>query len=81
MTRYCEQFSRQQNNCNSHQQYRRMKCYRNNLIDPRQNPFIKGRHIGDNIRLLFDVIDLTSTSKIPGSVFTADIIKVFDSLN
>ena len=35
----------------------RMKCYLNKLIRPGQNAFIKGRHVGDNIRLLFDVID------------------------
>ena len=35
----------------------RMKSRLNALIEPGQNGFIKGRHIGDNIRLLFDVID------------------------
>ena len=59
----------------------RMKCYLNELIRPGQNAFIKGRYIGDNIRLLFDVIDLTAANEIPGSIFTADICKAFDSLN
>ena len=59
----------------------RMKCYLNELIRPGQNTFIKGRHIGDNIRLLFDVIDLTAAHEIPGTIFTADIFKGFDSLN
>ena len=58
-----------------------MKCYLNELIRPGQNAFTKGRHIGDNIPLLFDVIYLTATSEIPGSIFTADICKAFDSLN
>ena len=59
----------------------RMKCYLNELIRPCQNAFIKGKHIGDNIRLLFHVIDLTAANEIPGSFFTADICKAFDSLN
>ena len=58
-----------------------MKCYLNELISPGQNAFIKGRHIGDNIRLLFDVIDLSAANKIPRVIFTADIRKAFDSLN
>ena len=59
----------------------RMECYLNELIRPDQNAFIKGRHIGDNIRLLFDVINLTAGNEILQSIFTADICKAFDSLN
>ena len=58
-----------------------MKCNLNELIRPGQNAFIKGRHIGDNIRLLFDVIDFNAANEIPGSIFIADICKAFDSLN
>ena len=58
----------------------RMKWYLNELIRPGQNASIKGRHIGDNTQLLFDVIDLTAVNEIPGSFFTADICKAFDSL-
>ena len=53
----------------------RMKCYLNELIRPGQNAFIKGRHIGDNIQLLFDVIDLTAANEIPEFIFTADILR------
>ena len=59
----------------------RKKYYLNELIRPGQNAFINGRHIGDHIRLLFNVIDLTAANEIPGSIFTADICKAFDSLN
>ena len=59
----------------------RMKCYLNELIRPCQNAFNKGRRIRDNIRLLFDVIDLTAANEIPESIFTADICKAFDLLN
>ena len=57
-----------------------MKLYLNELICFGQNAFIKERHIGNSIRLLFDVIDLTNANEIPGSIFTADIFKAFDSL-
>jgi len=58
-----------------------MKNHLSNLIQPEQNDFIKDRHIGDNICLLFDVIDLAEANDIPGSVLTVDIFKAFDSLN
>ena len=58
----------------------RRKCFLNELIRRGQNAFIKGKHIGDNIRLLFDVIDFIAANEIPGSIFTADIFKAFDSL-
>ena len=58
-----------------------MICYLNELIRLVQNAFIKERHIGDNMRLFFDVIDLTAVNKIPGSTFAAAIFEVFDSLN
>ena len=46
----------------------RMKCYLYDLIRPDQSAFIKGRHIGDNIRLLFDVIDTTAKFQDPFSL-------------
>ena len=36
---------------------------------------------GVDIQFLFDVIDLTTANETPGSIFTADIRKTFDSLN
>ena len=33
------------------------------------------------IRLLFEVIDSTTSNEISGSIFIADIFKTFDSLN
>jgi len=58
-----------------------MKTHLHNLIQPEQNGFIKGRHIGDIIRLLFDVIDLAEANDISGFVLTVDIFKAFNSLN
>ena len=58
----------------------RINIYLNDLIKPGQNDFIKGRHIQDNIRLLFDVIDLAQDEDIAGAVLTVDIYKGFGSL-
>ena len=58
----------------------RMKSHLNTLIKPGQNGFIKGRHIGDNIRLLFDVIDFADLNDTLGAVLAVDIFKAFDSL-
>ena len=54
----------------------RMNFYFNELIPPCQYTLIKRRYIGDNIRIFFDLIDLT----IPEFIFTTDIFKAFDSL-
>ena len=40
----------------------------------------KARHIGDNIRLLFDVIDFADLNDTVGAVLAVDIFKAFDSL-
>ena len=46
-----------------------------------QTGFIKGRHIGDNIRLMCDIIDYAYFKNIPGAVLLIDLQKAFDSLN
>ena len=51
------------------------------LIHYDQNGFIKGRSIGDNIRLIFDIIDYANRKNVPGAVLSIDLYKAFDSLN
>ena len=51
-----------------------------NLIHPDQTGFIKGRYIGENIRLISDVLDLTNKQQIPGILVALDFRKAFDSL-
>ena len=53
----------------------------NDLIEKEQNSFMQVRKIGDNIRLLFDIIDYANHEKMPGSVLLADLHKAFNSLN
>ena len=58
----------------------RMKSHLNTLIKPGQNGFIEGRHIGDNIRLLFYVIDFADFNDNLGAVLAVGMFKAFDSL-
>ena len=50
------------------------------LIRDDQNGFIKGRNVGDNIRLMFNVIDYAYNEDLSGAVFSVDLYKAFDSL-
>ena len=50
------------------------------LIRDDQNGFIKGRNVGDNIRLMFNVIDYANNEDLSGAVLSVDLYKVFDSL-
>lgn len=51
-----------------------------NLTHPDQTGFVKGRYIGENIRLISDALDLTKEQKIPGILIALDFRKAFDSL-
>ena len=59
----------------------RMHPFLNDLIKKEQNGFMKARNIGDNIRLLFDIIDYANHKKMPGPVLLVDLHKAFDSLH
>ena len=50
------------------------------LINHDQTGFIKGRHIGENIRLIIDVMEYTKAHDIPGILVSLDFRKAFDSL-
>ena len=45
-----------------------------------QRGFISGRNIGDNVRLMFNIIDYANRKKVPGAVLSIDLCKAFDSL-
>ena len=64
------------------------KCYANrlkhclhDLIHTDQSGFMKGRNIGNNIRLILDMIEYTEFNDIPGSILLIDIEKAFDSVS
>ena len=48
------------------------------LIHSDQTGFIKGRFIGQNVRLLNDLLDYTDVKKIPGILLFIDFEKAFD---
>jgi hypothetical protein len=52
-----------------------------NIIHESQKGFLKGRYIGENIRLLYDTIMYTNKQNIPGMLLTVDFEKAFDSVS
>ena len=51
------------------------------LINSDQTGFLPGRYIGENIRLLYDLMFYTEKNNIPGLLLSIDFEKAFDSLN
>ena len=50
------------------------------LINYDQTAYIKGRFIGESIRLIDDILYHTEQENIDGVLFAADIEKAFDSV-
>ena len=50
------------------------------LIHPDQTGFVKGRYIGENIRLIADVMEQTRKLNLPGILVSLDFQKAFDTL-
>ena len=59
----------------------RVKSAISNIIHNSQTDFIKGRYIGENIRLLFEIIDNGEDEDKPGLIFFSDFEKAFDSVD
>lgn len=51
------------------------------LINEDQKGFVAGRFIGENIRLLYDIIHETKERNIPGLLLLVDFEKAFDSVS
>ena len=51
-----------------------------NLIDNDQTGFLKGRFIGENIRLIDSIIKYTAAKNIPGLLLFLDFEKAFDTV-
>jgi hypothetical protein len=51
------------------------------LINEDQTGFMKNRYIGDNIRLIYDMIDYLQTVRKPGLMLCLDFFKAYDSLS
>ena len=50
------------------------------LIHPDQTGFVKGRYIGENIRLIADVMEQTRKLNLSGILPSLDFQKAFDTL-
>ena len=59
----------------------RIKLVINKLISKDQTGFIKGRYIGENIRLIYDLMNYTEQNNIQGLLLLIDFEKAFDSLS
>ena len=59
----------------------RLKNFIPKLVNSDQTGFIKGRFIGENVRLIDSVISFAAAKNIPGLLLFLDFEKAFDSLN
>ena len=59
----------------------RTKGVLDKLINKDQTGFIKGRYIGENTRLIYDLMNYTEQNNIPGLMLLIDFEKAFDSLS
>ena len=51
------------------------------IISSQQTGFIKGRYIGENVRLLFDILDHINENDLSSLLFFSDFEKAYDSLD
>ena len=59
----------------------RLKSVLNILINDNQTGFMKGSYIGENIRLVLDLIQYTTDNDLPGFLFLLDFEKAFDTIS
>lgn len=59
----------------------RMKTIISSIISTDQNGFVPGRYIGENTRLVYDLMQYTENNDIPGLLLMIDFEKAFDSVS
>ena len=59
----------------------RLKTVLPSILNTCQKGFIKGRYIGENIRLIYDLLFYTELNDIPGLLLSIDYQKAFDSIS
>ena len=59
----------------------RLKNVLPSIIHEDQTGFIKNRYLGDNVRLIYDLIDYLNVTNKPGLLLCLDFEKAFDSLS
>ena len=60
---------------------KRLQNVISSVIDSDQTGYIKGRYIGENVRLIEDVLRYTEIKNIPGLLLLLDFSKVFDNID
>ena len=58
----------------------RIKKVLPSIIHHNQTGYVKERHIGETVRSIFDIIDLTGKENMPGLLIFIDFENAFDSL-
>ena len=59
----------------------RIKKVISSIISSAQTGFIKGRYIGENVRLLNDILEYVEDTHLPALLFFTDFEKAFDSVS
>ena len=59
----------------------RIKSILHKLIHSDQTGFNAGRYIGENTRLIYDIMQYTEENNIPGLLLSVDFEKAFDSVS
>ena len=59
----------------------RLQSVMNSLISSTQTAYISGRYIGENTRLIFDLIAHTESTKTPGMILAADFQAAFETVS
>ena len=59
----------------------RLKGVLSSIISVDQSGFVPGRYLGDNIRLIYDLMDLLTKQHKPGLLLCLDFEKAFDSVD
>ena len=60
---------------------KRLKEVLPSLIKCDQTAYVKNRFLGESVRLISDVLEMTKTLNIEGFLMTVDIQKAFDSVD
>ena len=58
-----------------------MKNILNTIISSDQTGFVPGRYIGENTRLIYDLMHYTEERNIPGLLLMNDFEKAFDTVS
>ena len=58
-----------------------MKNILNSIVKCDQTAYVKGRYIGESIRLISDILEYTEENGISRILFSADFEKAFDSID